>query len=67
MLGNVWEWTADWFRSYPGSDNEFDYTGSIRVLRGGDWFHLARYVRSAHRLDGSPGDGYVGFRLVRTE
>ena len=67
MLGNVWEWTADWFRSYPGAEREFDYSGSRRVLRGGSWHDSAGYVRSADRIT-SPGYRGVtlGFRLVRT-
>ena len=68
MLGNVWEWTADWYRSYPGQDNEFDYTGSCRVNRGGSWFDNAGSVRSADRYYFSPGArSGLGFRLVRTE
>ena len=34
MLGNVWEFVQDWYKSYPGSSIPFDYTGSFRVIRG---------------------------------
>ena len=72
MLGNVWEWTADWKGDYPSgmvADPRGPSTGSDRVLRGGGWISDARYVRSAHRNSYSPGGryGHVGFRLVRTK
>ena len=72
MLGNVWEWTGEWYGAYPSgtvTDPEGPKTGSGRVLRGGGWGSFARGVRSAFRGDGSPGirSHFIGFRLVRTE
>ena len=72
MLGNVGEWTADWYGDYPtGSvtDPEGPDTGSYRVFRGGGWSDFARLVRSALRYAYSPGgrSRNFGFRLVRTE
>jgi len=40
MLGNVSEWTADWFGTYPTgavSDPKGPITGQKRVLRGGSF------------------------------
>ena len=72
MLGNVWEWTGDWYGAYvsgPMTDPGGPESGSSRVIRGGGWSRYARVVRSAFRSFISPGDRYyyIGFRLVRTE
>ena len=72
MLGNVWEWTGDWYGEYPAgkvTDSGGPSTGSYRVLRGGSWYTYARYVRSAYRFSYSPGIRHrdFGFRLVRTK
>ena len=78
MSGNVLEWTADcWNNTYDGAPSQ----GSVwqegnckmRVLRGGSWYEHARMdvpapFRSAarHRLWGSSGTKYIGFRVART-
>jgi len=71
MHGNVWEWTSDcWNESYTGapSDGSAWLTGSCdgRVLRGGSWFNVPRYLRSAYRNGYDTGyrNDDIGFRVV---
>jgi formylglycine-generating enzyme required for sulfatase activity len=70
MLGNVWEWTGDWYGTYPGTvtDPLGAGTGSGRVFRGGSWFTDALLGRAAYRNYVTPDTrSYIlGFRLVRT-
>ncbi|GEM_PF-448270 len=52
MVGNVWEWTADWWRSsyyeYSSLVNPLGpVTGVYKVYRGGDWQSIV-----------NPSDGY---------
>jgi formylglycine-generating enzyme required for sulfatase activity len=71
MTGNVIEWTADWFGTYPSgsvTDPTGPSSGSYRVSRGGSWYGDARRARVARRYSFDPGyrRDDLGFRLLRT-
>jgi len=74
MHGNVWEWCEDnWHKDYKGqppSDGSVWRGGdkSFRVLRGGSWYVIPQYLRSANRYRYHPDIRYnnAGFRVART-
>ncbi len=71
MLGNAWEWTADWhddayYAASPVVDPPGPASGSVRVRRGGSWHTWALYSRCSYRNWNSPQTRYtlVGLRLL---
>jgi iron(II)-dependent oxidoreductase len=68
LIGNVWEWTRDAYRPYPGN-GEQQITGDFRVLRGGAWNSDAARLSATYRLAYAPDFRFAangGFRCVRT-
>jgi formylglycine-generating enzyme required for sulfatase activity len=71
LVGNVWEWVADWYDKYyysisPLSNPLGPSSGSAHVLRGGSWAETSTKVRSTTRWWKSPSDSGldVGFRCA---
>jgi formylglycine-generating enzyme required for sulfatase activity len=72
MLGNVWEWVSDWYagnyyQNSPSQNPTGLTSGTLRVLRGGSWDNVARFVRVSVRIRYNPdnGNNNYGFRCVR--
>ncbi|HTS24328.1 MAG TPA: protein kinase [Bryobacteraceae bacterium] len=71
MLGNVWEWTGDWFQKdyyshSPGADPPGPEFGTERVSRGGSWYDGPKLITPSRRRPYPPTarNVYTGFRCA---
>lgn len=70
MIGNVWEWTADPFKVYPGGtaslEGVLEPGITYKVIRGGA-FDREKNIEATYRgfLDASKGYDKTGFRCVK--
>ncbi len=65
--GNAAEWTASWYKAYPGNTSpDPDYGQTFKVLRGGSWFTPKEQATTFFRLHDNPGSAraYYGFRCA---
>jgi sulfatase modifying factor 1 len=65
----VGEWVQDGYGPYSAdavTDQKGPVAGALRVIQGGSWHDVARYVRTAYRNAYDPGDRHanLGFRCV---
>ena len=72
MAGNVWEWVNDWYQdSYyevsPSSNPKGPESGTSKVLRGGNWYYKAYYMRTTYRFNDKPDvfKNWQGFRCAQ--
>ena len=71
MAGNVWEWVSDWFDASAYQDEnrrnpQGPDSGISKVLRGGNWYYKAYYLRTTYRFNEKPQTFKVwqGFRCA---
>ncbi len=71
VVGNVWEWVADWYAAYGADEQKGPSgppTGTEKVIRGGAWNgSYASWVRPTFRYKDSPTKrSYgIGFRCAK--
>lgn len=72
LHGNVWEWCSDhWHPNYHGAPTDgspwlSEHEEQLRIIRGGSWYDLPRFCRSACRYALTPHRrvNNVGFRIA---
>ena len=71
MVGNLWEWVADWYEKEYYHDSPYKNplgptSGTLRAMRGGAWYDTDVWVTCTVRHQNPSWDRYsdVGFRCA---
>lgn len=66
MLGDAFQWVADWYGTYPASQ-QFDpsgpSSGQLKIVRGGSWDNLPKIGRASYRGIAAPADRNYNFGI----